>query len=101
LIYLDYKKESDRKAIVYGSTTFKEYATEHFIEVEENDIPTPENKVGKIAILYCNPLDKNLWYEYEDRKLTIEEELLNKLDNTNATILNLMTEVANLKKGSV
>lgn len=100
MIYLDYKKETETRATVYGSTNFKDYTTNNFIEVEENSIPKHENQLGKTALLYCNPQTKELWYEYKDRELTTEEELLKKLNNTNAVILNLMTEVANLKKGS-
>lgn len=36
-------------------------------------IPQPIEQEGKIAILYCNPETKELWYEYEDIPKTPEE----------------------------
>lgn len=35
----------------------------------------PEPQRGKRAVLYCNPSTKELWYEMEDRPLTMEELL--------------------------
>lgn len=42
-------------------------------------IPEPEQSNNKVAVLYCDPQTKELWYEYEDIPLTTEEEELMQL----------------------
>jgi hypothetical protein len=42
------------------------------IQVEE--LPVGENRKGKSAVMYLNPQTEEVWFEYTDRKLTLEEE---------------------------
>ncbi len=37
------------------------------------DVPNPDIIVGKVSELYYNPKTKEIWYEYFDRPLTVEE----------------------------
>lgn len=38
-------------------------------------IPESLEQIGKNSILYFNPISLELWYEYEDRELTLEEKV--------------------------
>lgn len=73
-----YKKESETKAFVasvlYDATGFDPQDLAEGLEVE--GIPEPEAQPGKLYNLYVNPQTKEVWYEYTDRPLTTEEELV-------------------------
>ena len=43
------------------------------ITVKELPEP-PEPQRGKSAVLYCNPMTSEVWYEVEDRPLTADEQ---------------------------
>lgn len=59
-------------------------------------IPEPYDFQDKFAVLYCNPETKELWYEYEDLPLTIEEQLAEK----DAQILKLKEEQFKLQQAT-
>ncbi len=50
------------------------------IGVLVEDLPQPEIKEGKIAVLYCNPATQEVWYEYEDEPITPEKVMQGKID---------------------
>ena len=57
-------------------------------------VDEPNEKVGKIAVLYADK-DK-YWYEYEDKELTEEEVLVNKikaLTNSQSSTEDLLQEI--------
>lgn len=62
----------------YGLDKTKKELEQEGVLVEE--IPEPEEKEGKNAILHCNPGTKELWYEYEDIPKTPEEEQQEKIE---------------------
>lgn len=74
-MYLFYEKENETKARI----TLKWFVTPpqnildagNFIQVSE--VNEPDKIAGKAPILYCNPVTKEIFYEYVDRKLTQEE----------------------------
>jgi len=43
--------------------------------IEVAEIPEPQEVDGKMAVLYINPTTKEMWYEYADRPLTLEERI--------------------------
>ena len=40
-----------------------------------DEIPEPEQREGKIPVMYYNPETNTVYYEYEDRPLTAEERI--------------------------
>lgn len=39
------------------------------------ELPEPlDPQIGKTAVLYCNPMTSEVWYEMEDRPLTVDEQ---------------------------
>jgi len=46
------------------------------IGVLVEDLPQPEIREGKIAVLYCNPATNTVYYEYEDGPLTEQERIV-------------------------
>ena len=43
--------------------------------IEIDSMPTQEQIEGKQTLPYVNPKTKEVWYEYTDRPLTVEERL--------------------------
>lgn len=61
------------------------------------NIPEPQNTEGKKAIKYYNPVDKKIFYEYEDITKSKEETLegrVNVLEKSNAEMMNLIATMA-------
>lgn len=59
-----------------------------------SELKEPEEKNGKIPILYAN--HEKYWYEYEDKPLTreeITEKKLESLVNSQSTIEDLLQEI--------
>lgn len=78
MFFVKYNPESDTR----GKVTFIHYNPVLLSDQEkltgimlESSIPQAEVQAGKIAILYINPETNELWYEYEDRPLSPEEEI--------------------------
>lgn len=75
--YLFYENETEikgRVTLTYGVTPPPNLLSIPHVEVE--NIPDPERIAGKNAMLYVNPQTGELWYEYTDRPLTPEEEMV-------------------------
>lgn len=76
-MYLFTEKITDSNHMVivigYDEGVLDDEALSKAIIVES--VPTAERKFGKNSILHVNPVTKELWYTYEDRPLTTEEEL--------------------------
>lgn len=85
-----------------------------------DSIPEPQQIEGKQAVMYWNPIDKNVFYEYKDIPKSKEENLEEKIKtltenlakekinnmkkdalavNLTKEVANLKIEVMNLKKG--
>ncbi|PEB56254.1 hypothetical protein CON65_15975 [Bacillus pseudomycoides] len=60
-------------SIVYDKNYLTEDELENAWVIES--IPKPENKVGFIPILCIDKDDKKIWYEYEEKPLTVEEKM--------------------------
>ena len=87
-VYLFYKNEEKGRARV-GLKYFVEPARnlkgyDGFICVNEEDIPKEEKIAGKMAIMYCNPDDSTVWYEYKTAADTIHsvEDRLKNIEET-------------------
>jgi len=66
------------------------------VDKTEADLPRPEQRRGMTGVLYFNPATKAFWYEYVPRPLTQEElleDLLSRLDETNARLDNLIARL--------
>jgi len=50
--------------------------------VDIAELPSAEKQTGKTAVLYINPVTKELFYEYEDNELTENEKALKDELNT-------------------
>ncbi|WDU84192.1 hypothetical protein [Caloramator sp. Dgby_cultured_2] len=72
----------------HGLGKTQEELEQEGILIEE--LPEPQQIEGKIAVLYCNPVTKDVWYEYEDRPLTKEEQLELQIKTLQETILELL-----------
>lgn len=62
----------------YGLHRTQEELEQEGILVE--NLPNPEAIPYKNPVLYCNPQTKEVWYEYEDRPLTPEEEMRQRIE---------------------
>lgn len=75
-MYLFTEKITDTDHVVivigYDEGVLDDEAMSKAIIVEA--VPTAERKFGKNSILHINPETKGMWYVYEDRPLTTEEE---------------------------
>lgn len=78
MIYVTYENTKEAKAKVtgqfYNEATFDQLPKENGLKVEQ--VPSPEYKIGKDAILHYNKETEELYYEYVDRPLTTEEEIV-------------------------
>lgn len=72
----------------YGLGKTQEELEREGILIEE--LPEPQQIEGKIAVLYCNPVTKEVWYEYEDRSFTKKEQLEEQIKTLQQTILELL-----------
>lgn len=61
----------------------------NIILIEDKDLPKAEDRPRKKAVLYVNPQTKELWHEYEDRKPT-QEELLIEISQKLTDLINVM-----------
>ena len=52
----------------------------------------PEVERGEAAALYCNPETGEVWYEIEERALTPEEEMQDRLEKLEARVARLESE---------
>lgn len=67
--------DSNKVYLKYYADLPAELKDKDYLQVEVID--DPEEKAGKVAVLYANK-DK-YWYEYEDKELTEDEVLANKV----------------------
>ena len=70
MIYLFYD-DKNRVGLTYYVEPAEELKSRPHLAVES--IADPEEKPGKIAVLYAD--DKRYWYEYEDKPMTDEVRL--------------------------
>lgn len=84
--WLFYEKETDIKAkvmLIYYETPPKELLDGgNYIKVE--NVPEPRQVKGKSILPYCNPETKEVWYEYVDKPLVLEEQLKELQEQVNA-----------------
>jgi len=86
--YLFYELESDGVAKVYFDSENDSYKDlGNYIEVEK--LPKIENKGNKIAVLYCNPDTKDVWYKYIDKPKNKNEKMRQEMEKAIYAILNL------------
>lgn len=71
---------TDTKAKVVGSYLDNTQVTNDI----QTSFPNPEERLGKNAVLYINPMTQELFHEYEDRPLTPEEETTQSLTELEA-----------------
>ena len=77
MIFLLFDKDSETRAVV----TLRHYQPQDLSEevlstgLLVDILPKPENTPGKRDVLYVNPQNKDLWYEYEDIPLPDEERI--------------------------
>lgn len=76
MIFVRIAEETATKAMVYFQHNFPDDLTEEELAdgLLVDSVPEPTPQDGKMALLYINPITKELWYEYVDRPLTSEEE---------------------------
>ena len=67
--------ESNKVYLKYYADLPAELKDKDHLQVEVVD--DPEEKTGKVAVLYAD--NDKYWYEYEDKKLTEDELLANKV----------------------
>lgn len=67
--------DSNRVYLKYYADLPAELEKEKHLKVEE--VKDPEEKAGKVAVLYAD--SEKYWYEYEDKELTEEEKMENKM----------------------
>lgn len=67
--------DNNKVYLKYYADLPAELKDKDYLQVEVID--DPEEKAGKVAVLYANK-DK-YWYEYEDKELTEDEVLANKV----------------------
>ncbi|MBO0537900.1 hypothetical protein EXQ27_04115 [Clostridium botulinum] len=80
---------------VYGLGKAKEELEQKGILIE--NIPEPKYIENKQAIMYWNPADKQIFYEYEDipkNKDDLLQERLSALEKSNAEMMNLIATIA-------
>lgn len=65
-------------------------AEEKALGFEVAEIPEPTITPGKLAVLYANPLTRELWYEYVDAPLTPEDKVA-KMEEENTNMKNQIT----------
>lgn len=76
--YLYCENIADAKALVlidHCGDGLTEVEKNTWIKVEEVP-PFPSSMFGKVAELYINPQTKEMWHEFKDRPLTLEEETI-------------------------
>lgn len=71
------KKESEERAEVQTIHNAPELLSEEKKTegIEVPSVPEYEEQFGKESHLYVNPTTKELWYEFTDRPLTMEEKM--------------------------
>lgn len=67
--------ENNKVYLKYYADLPSELENQKHLKVEE--VKDPEEKAGKVAILYAD--SAKYWYEYEDKELTEEEKMENKM----------------------
>lgn len=78
MIVVFYELESANRGRVVSVNMQAEELAEEIrnkgLEVEF--LEEPEFQIGKMPIQYINPSTKEIWYEYVDRELTSDEEII-------------------------
>jgi hypothetical protein len=74
-MWLIYEKETDTRAVV-ALLTHQPTEEQKLNGFPVNDAPDVPYQIGKISVLYTNPQTQELWFEYVDRPLTIEEQFV-------------------------
>lgn len=76
-----YEKETDtrgRITLIHNQPYHEKHGlSEERIKegIEVDSVPKSDNKEGKKAVVYINPQTKEIWYEYEDKKLSEEDRI--------------------------
>lgn len=88
MAYLFYEIESETRARVYGvNDNPNDLLTEDqkAMAIEVTEVPKEKYIEGKYPQYYVNPQTKEVWIEYKERALTVEEQL-QQLQQDNANI---------------
>jgi hypothetical protein len=93
MVFIRYNLVSEDKGTVTYLHNFPEDLSQDMLNtgVLVNSIPESQIVEGKIAVLCYSPLSQSIFYDYQDKLLTTEEEV-NQLKQQNAQMLLALVE---------